>query len=1278
MTQLRIHLLGGFHLERHEHPLPAIPSLAARSLLAYLIIHQQRAHTRTLLIGLFWPELPEDKARRRLSQALWQIRRALHNEETPNLLLTQQESVQFNSTTAHWLDVAEFEQNLATPQANIAQLRQVAELYQGDFLAGFYDDWVLIERERLRDRYLESLNQLIRACKGQGLHQEALNYAGQLARYNPLREEAHREVMRLCFLLDRPHEALQQFEQYRAILAEELGDEPSAQTTRLYHDIRAHLTQATAQPTRPETTIRPNFDTNQHIIGRSNERALLIQAIEHMLTGRGDSIWLEGPAGIGKTHLLQRIAQDAMWRGVHVLWGHGREFDQASPYSLLRQILRDGLTPLRLAQLSELVEPLWLRELGSLLPQLAQENTPPDALPAGADNNQLLTAITQTCLALQQIAPHLIILDNLHWADEATLTVLAHLARHLPHSRFLVVGSCRPDVAQQRPAVWQTLRQLDKGDGLGRLSLAPFSPAETAEMVSRELGMATAAPNFSARLHKESGGNPLFVREMLRALVDAELLQQDNQGAWHTPWDDQTTDYAELPLAPALQQIMTDRLSRLPASPKHVLGVAAVLGDPFTLPMLLAICDLPRQEIIAALALLLQRGLCQEAKTTYIFAHDRFRRLAYEGLSAARRRVLHGRAGEWLASSRPDQNVTLAHHFTEAHLWEKALDYHWQTAVQAERVYAYPIAHTHYQTARQLGQKVNLAGDKLVDLQLAHEQVLSVLGERTEQEQLLSDLLERVAEMGLSPGRVAQLYSRYAQLLFDTGRLRQAENTIQKALTLTPQPNHAHARQRQILGTILHGQGHYEAAIPHLQTAIRLFQQSGQTQSVQAEIALATLWQALGRYASARHILEHVLTTCRTAQDRLAEARVLSQLGIVHRKQGNLTAAEQGYREAMAISQAIGYSRGIVQNSQNLATLKYYQGDISHALDLFDETVRLAQEVGDRRQEAVARSNSASIRSDMLGDDERAEEDVQFTLLYARQSGDKSTEAHALGTLAEIARRRGQLDVARRHLELILPTLAERGEHFSRWQLQRTLALVHLEAGETQEAIRLLTEAEAMCRQLGLLDLAISMQAIRGKALLEAEQVDKALAATSSAIIQLKSGVDQDYLIYFWHSEVLRAAGREEGAVEFANKAYVALLAALEGLSAEQKQLSLVRLPEHRAIVAAIRGAGVKRVQWRLPRVGVPPGRAIRADEWETITWTVTAPDDQRLLGKKARRQHKLLRLLQEAQAQNGAPRVQDLAGALQVVPKTIKRDLAQLRQAGHTVLTRGSRKTST
>lgn len=156
-----MHLLGGFSQAWSETPLSPIASLPARSLFAYLITHRDRPHTRDLLAGICWPDLSDTQARRRLSQALWQIGRVLQPlASTAPYLLADAKTVQFNAASAYWLDVHGFEQRavsqlgkqankeprwqeLVSSSTDIPDLRAAVGLYRGDFMAGFYDDWIL-------------------------------------------------------------------------------------------------------------------------------------------------------------------------------------------------------------------------------------------------------------------------------------------------------------------------------------------------------------------------------------------------------------------------------------------------------------------------------------------------------------------------------------------------------------------------------------------------------------------------------------------------------------------------------------------------------------------------------------------------------------------------------------------------------------------------------------------------------------------------------------------------------------------------------------------------------------------------------------------------------------------------------------------------------------------------------------------------------------------------------------------------------------------------------
>ncbi|MFQ5856833.1 MAG: tetratricopeptide repeat protein [Anaerolineae bacterium] len=1312
---LHVYLFGGLHLRRGKDPLPPIRSRAARSLFAYLMTYPDRPHTRDLLAGLFWPDMPDAQARRRLSQALWQVRQALKPLPSPQpCILTDAETVQFNRQASYWLDVEAFEEKLREvretesppPGHALSLLKEAVALYTGDFLAGYYDDWAVIERERLRDLYLKALNQLVLLCKAQGLYEEALTHAAQLTRYDPLREAAHREVMRLCFLLGRPNEALRQYDLCCDLLAEELGVPPSPATTALYREISARMEQETARrhptPTAPSSPLLEGAGAVP-FVGRHEERAALMRAMEGALSGRGGIVLLEGEPGVGKTRLLQEISGDAAWRGFQVLWGRGRELGELAPYGALREALERGLSPLRAGQLAELVEGVWLREVSRLIPQLAEwlPDLPPRvSLEPEEAQRRLLEAITRVLLALEQVTPHLLILDDLQWADEGTLEVIAHLLPRLPAHRILVIVSYRGAEARARPAVWNTLRALDQAcpgpgaGGHGRVLLGRLSAVETAELVQQGLGLVSQASGFEARLYRESGGNPLFVLETLRALHDAGRLYQDESGAWSIRWDETTADDTELPLTPALQQVIARRLARLSPAVRATLNAAAVLGDDFDFTLLRQISEAESRgeasriggveakesalrlasPLPSALEDLLRRGLLVEREAAYRFSHDKIRQVAYEAIAAPARRRLHQRAGQALEAVRPERVEALVHHFTRGQVWDKAVQYHRQAGERATTVHAYPTALYHYERAIALADEAHLPPTQRFELLSAHEMTLHILGHREKQAADL-EAMSQLAQNNIH--YLAEVYRRRARFLYLTGQLSEAEAVARQALEMAQQSGEeiAPAAALRSLGETLRGQGEFNAAIPHLEAAVEIYQQQVDPGGeADAHVSLGNTLRRLGQYEAARAQLEIALDCYVQLGDLPGQAKVQGFLGIVSRQQGDMEAAERCYRRALEVSRDTGDVVGEVRGLMNLAVLLYYQGEISQALELFDQTAAICYKIKDRHQEALARSNAASIRSDMLGDDERAADDVEVALAYARESGDQVIEAHALGTLAEIARRREELDQACSYLEAALTRLGAIGEQWDRLQLQRILASITLDAGRAQEALAQLEATEAACREMGLVDMAIFLQAMRGKALLELGQPEDALAATGVAVAGLKPGVDQPYLVHFWHTEVLSALGRTDEARAALEQAYQELMGALQGLSPEQQQMSLERVPEHRAIVEAWQAIQPRRATFRLLRTDAPTGRPPRDDEWVEITWTVETPEDEAIAGKKARRQHRLLRLLREAGEQGAAPRVDDLATALRVSPKTIKRDLAALRQAGHDVRTRGTR----
>ncbi|MFQ5854953.1 MAG: BTAD domain-containing putative transcriptional regulator, partial [Anaerolineae bacterium] len=209
MSILRISLFGDVRIARDDWSSEVRVTRSVQALLAYLLLQRHRVHPREVLAGLFWGDHSENRARSCLSTALWRLRSALEPEGIPRgtyLVRTPAGEIGFNHESDHWLDVAVFEEQagrvLAQPidvteSAKVQELENALRLYTGELLEGFYDDWALRERERLRFLYLNSLAHLMHYHKYQGAYEESLAYGQQILQHDPLREEIHREMMRL-------------------------------------------------------------------------------------------------------------------------------------------------------------------------------------------------------------------------------------------------------------------------------------------------------------------------------------------------------------------------------------------------------------------------------------------------------------------------------------------------------------------------------------------------------------------------------------------------------------------------------------------------------------------------------------------------------------------------------------------------------------------------------------------------------------------------------------------------------------------------------------------------------------------------------------------------------------------------------------------------------------------------------------------------------------------------------------------------------------------------
>jgi|CXWL01.1.fsa_nt_gi DNA-binding SARP family transcriptional activator len=251
MAELKIYLFGGFSIISGKRSSNGAFTHQTQSLFAYLILQRHRALPRDILADVFWGDRDSAHARGCLSTTLWRLRRFLEPPGTPSgtyLLIGPSGEIGFNSASQHWLDVAMFEdcarrwltRRFTCPdESTVRELEDALQLYTGELLEGFYDEWVLRERERLRGLYLDCLSGLMRHYGQQQDYENAIRCAQKILDHDPLREEIYRELMKFYSANGQRGLAIQQYKACRKTLAAELNIEPMEETQMLYRQMTA-------------------------------------------------------------------------------------------------------------------------------------------------------------------------------------------------------------------------------------------------------------------------------------------------------------------------------------------------------------------------------------------------------------------------------------------------------------------------------------------------------------------------------------------------------------------------------------------------------------------------------------------------------------------------------------------------------------------------------------------------------------------------------------------------------------------------------------------------------------------------------------------------------------------------------------------------------------------------------------------------------------------------------------------------------------------------------
>ncbi|MFO7679129.1 MAG: BTAD domain-containing putative transcriptional regulator [Chloroflexota bacterium] len=718
MTHLDLSFFNRFQATLDDQPVVNFRSVKIQGLLIFLALTSKQAHAREKLAALFWPDEPDGVAKKNLRQSLYRLRQLLGEDDAQGgpFLLISYSTVQLNPASDYRLDVADFLVALEK-----GELETAVSLYHGDLLPSFscdsppLDDWLRQERERHHRLALDALFKLAAQNLAQADYQAAQSLARRQFTLEPWREEAHQQLIQALALHGDRSGAIAQYETCRALLAEELGVEPAWETKQLIARIREQrLTNTAISPSGASHPQRLTIP----FVGRKTEFAVLVELYRQTAVQGVQLVTLVGSAGIGKTRLAQEFLLWAATQGADVLRGRAYETSADLSYQPIIQLFRQRLE--RENAPEDLLSDLWLAQLTRLWPEL-RERYPDLPEPLQEENiarQHLYEAVARLGQALARRTPLVMFIDDGQWADTASLDLLQHAMGCWAEEKtpILLLVTLRQEALVESPDTQRWLTHLKRHVPSRQLNLSELSEPETTHLLERLLAaQPSEVSRFRNWLFAETAGQPLFLTETLKALVDEGVVTHAASSAagWQVDWAKLQEQATTMHIWPGVREIVRGWLQRLTDSASQLLAATAVLVEEASFNHLYRVAGLDESEAITALDELLARQILLEADSgllslhhdpIYQFSHQKISDVVYAEAGAARRRILHRRAFAALQASGASA-AALAHHALNAGLVTETIYHSLLAGDEARALFATQVAIAHYKTAFQVGEQ---------------------------------------------------------------------------------------------------------------------------------------------------------------------------------------------------------------------------------------------------------------------------------------------------------------------------------------------------------------------------------------------------------------------------------------------------------------------------------------------------------------------------------------------------------------------------------------------
>jgi serine/threonine protein kinase/tetratricopeptide (TPR) repeat protein len=792
--------------------------------------------------------------------------------------------------------------------------------------------------------------------------------------------------------------------------------------------------------------------------GRDRELHTLDLALQTMLGGRGRFVAITGEAGVGKSRLLLEFRRTIESPHVKVFVGRCTSYGQATAYMPLLDVLRQvlGLDAATRAEWTDAAVVAGILRVDTSLEdfvpfylRLLSIATEKYRIPGSMADAQLRLALQEALVsALVGAAarqPVVLFLEDWHWSDPASHAVLKQTVDLVSNHRLMIVLTSRSGHGVD----WQ------QRDGCLPLELRPLEPASTATMLNDVLRVDDVPADLATRIHERTGGNPFFVEEIARSLMETGTILF--QGARVSLAGALDTLY----LPATVQAVIRARLDRMDLDARQVLRAASAVGRDFSRAIMeRAVVDADR--LAPALNTLVTSGIIQQTRVfpeaSYRFRHALAQEAAYAGLLEHQRAELHARIGTAIEDIHQSQLAEwfdrLAHHFSLAERWEKAVHYGVRSADRMIELCQFTDAlHLLDRALSWMQQGVSRSGN-IVDVLLRQERLCDTLGLRERQRQIIEELVARI-ESATDRSQLAEAYLRKGDLHTVLHQFEEAERALECSLSLRRDAADSAGERTTLrsLGFLRWHQERYADALTYVNDALRIARQDNNLFSMVGVLQNAAwIHKAAGDHHQARLCFEEALRLsepaagadaahldlwwqrvhilhgygcllseggeldraleCFTApaewarKNRLAveAAFFYTAIAHVHLRKGNVSESLEYYRQAVDLTRRGRYQPGLAASLRLFGEVLLGIGREQEAVGHLRESAQIFGELEDRLAEALTWGRVATAEQ-RLGNFADAVVACERARAIRRQAGDRRGELEAVEALGGVARR---------------------------------------------------------------------------------------------------------------------------------------------------------------------------------------------------------------------------------------------------------------------------------